>query len=286
MSKDAKRYSNPRLSQTLITVDLAKRLLANNKSNRKIKHHHLDRLCEEIRSGRWKFNGDAIRVAVDGNLLDGQHRLEAVVATNTPIHSVLIEDLPVDVYDTIDSGSKRTAGDVLYILGEKNPRSLAASLIVVDDLLRSGDIVSRSASNAQVVGLINKYPAIRDSLRWGDALKRLAPPSVVTALHYIFSVFSSPEKADTFFEFTETGINLTEWSPIYLLRQRLINNATSKSKLDKRYITALIIKAWNAWIKGQKIGALRFRELGNKKESFPAICCQTSSGAELNKVDN
>lgn len=62
-----------------ITPDRAKQLLEMNTRNRNVLHSNLDILTEEIRKGRFVANGDAIRIAKDGTILDGQHRLLACV---------------------------------------------------------------------------------------------------------------------------------------------------------------------------------------------------------------
>lgn len=118
-----------------VTPQMASTLLENNKRNRTLKRQHVAFLCEEIRNGRWKFNGDAIRVATDGSLIDGQHRLEAVVQTGIPIETLMVSGLDPDVFDTIDGGARRSNGDTLSVAGEKSGRNLAAALIVADDLL-------------------------------------------------------------------------------------------------------------------------------------------------------
>ena len=90
------------------------------------------------------------------------------------------------------------------------------------------------------------------------------------ALHYLFTK-RSKDKADLFFHQISTGENIDIFDPAYLLRQRMIDNATSKAKLSRRYISALFIKAWNAYYSGGQLKTLRFRETGDAAETFPDI---------------
>lgn len=255
-----------------ITPEFADELLENNPRNRPLKRLHLSFLCEEMRSGRWRFNGDTIRIAVDGSLLDGQHRLEAVRQTGVSIKTLLVTWVDADVFDTIDSGAKRSPGDTLAVFGEKNGRALAAALVVADDLLsgKTDFIRNIKISNAEVLNMLERHPDIRKSLKWGKAISRLAPASISVALHYIFSQRNTG-KADEFFHAIATGENLDMYNPAYLLRQRLIDNATAKGKITRRYTAALFVKAWNSWLAGTKLRCLRFREVGESQEPFPVV---------------
>lgn len=65
-----------------ITPELARQLLSNNKINRKIKPTIVERYAEQMEAGEWKFTGDTIKVDGEGMLLDGQHRLLAIIKCN------------------------------------------------------------------------------------------------------------------------------------------------------------------------------------------------------------
>ena len=255
-----------------ITPEIASAILENNPRNRPMKRLHVAFLCDEMRHGRWKFNGDTIRIGTDGSLIDGQHRLEAVRQTGVAIKALLVNGLDPAVFDTIDGGAKRSAGDTLSVAGEKNGRNLAAALVVADDLMTGKTDFFRliKVSNAEILNMLDRHPDIRKSVKWGKSLCRLAPFSVSVALHYIFSR-SAPEKADEFFHAVATGESLEIHNPAYLLRQRLIDNATAKGKITRRYTAALFVKAWNSWRAGGKLKYLRFREVGEAAEPFPAV---------------
>lgn len=66
-----------------ITPDIAKTMLGENVNNRRISHDNVNMFAREMRNGEWRFNGEAIKFSKDGRLLDGQHRLLAVIAALT-----------------------------------------------------------------------------------------------------------------------------------------------------------------------------------------------------------
>lgn len=143
-------------SMTTITPDMASDLLNKNTGNRPIKKQHLEFICEEIRCGRWQVNGDAIRIAIDGTLIDGQHRLAAVVRTGISITTMIVSGVEKSAFETIDSGASRSNADTLAVLGEKNTRNLAAALLLVKDLLDGNTSFAHviKTSNTEIIGLI------------------------------------------------------------------------------------------------------------------------------------
>ena len=96
-----------------ITPEIAKTMLGENVNNRRISRDNVNLFAREIRNGEWRFNGEAIKFGKDGRLLDGQHRLLAVIAADKPLTTLVIRGLEDETQQTMDSGKTRTLGDVL-----------------------------------------------------------------------------------------------------------------------------------------------------------------------------
>lgn len=257
-----------KFEQITITPDGAKKMLQKNFGNRTMSLRHVTFLANEIIGGRWKVNGDPIRFGKDGRLLDGQHRLAAVVKSGKPIESVVISGFGQDIFDTIDCGKKRCAADALSCLGEKNSVRVASALTLVDRYLtcRLGRSHSRVYSNTEVEALLDKHPGIRESIMTGVKAKGLIFGSIVDACNYLFRQ-KDQDLAELFFRRVLRGISLSDNDPEYVLRSRLVKNATATAKLDRITMFALCVKAWNAVRSGRKIKALRWDD----DEDFPTI---------------
>jgi len=116
---------------TTVTPEWAEETLKKNIGNRPLNVQHVDKLAKEMTNGRWKVNGDTI--CLNGSrVIDGQHRLHAVVQSGITIETLVVEGLSSDVFDTKDVGKRRSAGDTLGVAGEKNACRLAAALILID----------------------------------------------------------------------------------------------------------------------------------------------------------
>lgn len=254
---------------TKITPADAERMLQLNTGNRPVNKHHVALLAREMKLGRWKVNGDTI--CMNGTrLIDGQHRLMAVVESGHAIETLLVEGVDSDVFDTKDVGRRRSASDTLAVRGEIDTKKLAAALIVVDRYMTGRMTQCVRYTNIEVEGLLVKYPGVRESIGKTRETKRLVAASVLTACHYLFA-HKDPLAADKFVVDLIGGHNLKEGDPVYVLRERLMNNALAKAKLDKNYIMALLIKAWNHRRDENTIRHLRFRQEGEAREVFPVV---------------
>jgi len=54
-------------------------MLEANQHNRPLSDGHVHRIADQIKAGKWKFNDGTIKVAENGDILDGQHRCWAVI---------------------------------------------------------------------------------------------------------------------------------------------------------------------------------------------------------------
>jgi len=136
------------MKATIVTMtrDLAKDYLSRNTENRKVKRKTITFYKNQMSNGTWKENGEPIIIDKNGVIKDGQHRLMAVVETGYAYRVPVISGISPDVMDTIDTGTNRSAGDVLELEGFKYSAILAS---VIKKVLQNGSS-SRSAKNCNV----------------------------------------------------------------------------------------------------------------------------------------
>ena len=109
-----------------ITPKIAAQLLEQNTGNRKISKANYSRVAESMRAGEWELNGEAIKIARDGRILDGQHRLLAAAKNNLCFQTLIVYGLPDQTQDTMDMGKSRSATDVLSIKGYSSVNNLSS----------------------------------------------------------------------------------------------------------------------------------------------------------------
>lgn len=250
-----------------ITPDEARRLLAKNKGNRPISESHVALFAGEILKGRWALNGSSIVLNGD-RLIDGQHRLHAIIRANKPIQTVIVEGVSSDVFDTIDVGKKRKTADVLAIRGEKASLALAATCSLV--LRVENGVMSHRGGNTfttlDIEDCLRRHPRIRESLHKAILYKQLCAASMMAMVHYFGSRLDE-DAADEFLRQVGTGIGLNAGDPAYVLREKLLANRTSMKKFDTPMLCAFYIKAWNAYREGRQIALLKMKD----GEDYPVI---------------
>ncbi|MBB2892111.1 hypothetical protein [Flexivirga oryzae] len=114
-----------------ITPAKAAALLESNTSNRPLSRATVRVFAEAMKRGEWKTTHQGIAVDTNGLLVDGQHRLAAIVEADLPVKRTVFTEVSPDSFDVLDTGKKRNAADVLAIEGEKNTLLLAAMLRTV-----------------------------------------------------------------------------------------------------------------------------------------------------------
>ena len=111
-----------------ITPELASHWLSKNTDNRKLRKYRAADLAEAMKDGKWASNGESISFDTRGVLVDGQHRLQAIL--NSGIRATIAVVLGVDpkARPTVDTGLKRTASDNLTMRGEMYATQLASTI--------------------------------------------------------------------------------------------------------------------------------------------------------------
>lgn len=107
-----KTISNIKSAQfTTITPALASEWLEKNTENRRKRGTYITAMAAAMRRGEWKPTHQGIAFSKDGTLLDGQHRLEAIVKAKINLEMLVVVGLEPSSFSVIDVGSKRTMAD-------------------------------------------------------------------------------------------------------------------------------------------------------------------------------
>ena len=102
--------------------------LENNDGNRKLRPTHVDFLTRIITSGQWQITHQGIAIGKSGRLLDGQHRLRAVIKANMSVPMMVATGVDDVTYKAMDAGvAPRTMSELLNT--ERRPTSCATTMM-------------------------------------------------------------------------------------------------------------------------------------------------------------
>jgi len=247
-----------------IGPDQAKQILRLNTENfRKPDKTRVDSYAKEMLSGNWQINGDTIKI--NGRvLLDGQHRLMAIVKSKVSIQTIVVRGLETDG-KTIDRGKPRSISQWCSHNGIKNAKIIASSakLCVAYEkgmwgkkTIQANDII-----DSEIFDFIeNNNTGLQFCVRAAVRVK-VVSGSMLAALLYVGCEARDPmenEMAAWFCKALSTGENLTEEDSVLHLRNKLISQKP-QSRMDAFMQRALLTIAWNNTVAGEPCSAFGFR---------------------------
>jgi hypothetical protein len=235
----------------LVDAATATEWLKANSHNRRLRNGRVDQMSRDMIKGNWDDNGETIKFSRTGVLLDGQHRLSAVIQSDTVQVFTVIAGLEDKVRRSVDTGGKRTVGDQLTLHGRDNGTTLAS--------------VARFAMQMQAYPRtfvptdieLTEIAENDEKLQW--VVNNVTPklPAILgspTLRSYVYRVLHEvdPDACATFFSKLTTLDKLPQDSPILALYRRLANPDTRKDGFKGRVaqVTCYFI-AWNAWRAGE-----------------------------------
>src|SRR5256714_11989408 len=164
-----------------ITPKKAAEYLERNTANRPLSARTVREFAAAMRRDEWRITHQGIAVDTTGALVDGQHRLAAIIEADMPVEIAVFTEVPEGAFDVLDTGRRRNAADVLAIEGEKSAVTLAAMVRTVwlyenrPELNWSGG--DAGVSNHQIVATLQQHPKLRDFVGGGEQIA--APPRMI-----------------------------------------------------------------------------------------------------------
>lgn len=255
------------LSVEQITPKIAKEWLESNVHNRKLSERLVDTYAETMAAGEWVLNGEPIIFDRDGKLQSGQHRLWAVIASGTTIHSVIVRGAdPLGLF-SLDTGRKRRVTDALTLQGESDVAVLGNAL---NWLWRYSaglmDMPGITSTTTHLLRVLEENPDIREFVRLSHRVRGKVPipTGMIAALMFVFTNINAKE-AEAFYELLVTGENLDSKHPVFALRRWLTRTKLESKRPTQRLVAAITIKAWNAYRRHEDVASLRWAA----NEAFP-----------------
>lgn len=255
----AERISKPRTKETLMTPESALAILerfqaAEKKgeaANRPVSDGRVEMLKRAILDGCWKLTHQGIAIDYNGILIDGQHRLWAIVEAKTAVPILVTTDADPETMPVIDRGRSRSLGNVLHLLGESYGGTKASIARILGAFLAgngSSDPKFYRQSDEQV---INTVSAFKDDIDWFISKRRPgAFSSAPLAAVMVFAHRSFPKELSELSEKFIGGLGLSKGDPIHTLREKIIGDTSDV--LLRRYPSKITLMrySWNAFAHG------------------------------------
>tara|TARA_R110000803_G_scaffold106505_1_gene174582 strand:- start:193 stop:1011 length:819 start_codon:yes stop_codon:yes gene_type:complete len=250
---------------TTITPPMASVMLASNTANRKLNNRHVEFLADQILSGKWQNNGQTIVIADDGTLMDGQHRLSAIVKANKSTKLGLCTGAPRSAMASIDNGKLRSTYDVLSMINAPYAALISSAMQILYKF-DHGEISfqgggTKKMPNTVALSALNQMQSLVDI----DILARLAKltsrntrlkPSNLFAAFYLIAMKYGQEFVEDFAEKINNGGDYPK-SPTTAIGQIVARVQVQGRTVHRIYDFALLLSGFEKWINGNTMSLYR-----------------------------
>jgi len=261
--------ATPRLSLEEITPSRAEQYLRKNHTNRPVKLGNVLKLKTDLEQGNFKLTHQGIAFDWHGNLIDGQHRLMAIIESGVTVSMYVTYNCDPDIFKVIDSGSTRNTNDVLKLLGVANYSAVAAGIRLIlwayDRYASQNSIYGKkvyknyTTTNAETAEFYTKNSTVLDELASTARVLRaqnnaLMHSSILAFLFLAKQVNRSEANAYDFISRIASGANLKSGS-VELALSKFINirHLDLQGYKKGEFMLMAYIKAYNRYLSGDSL---------------------------------
>jgi hypothetical protein len=266
----------------------------NTDRNRRLRPHLAAVYAKDMTEGNWRLSNDAICFDRNDILINGQHRLKAVVLSGTRQQFFVIRGMDPLAFEYIDIGPSRTVADVLTIKGQKNANAVAAITAKAAGYTKAGYLnssIARSGLNGTVGGPLHvsrkdkiHVTEVLSEIHYGAELgKRLSKagqrlglaPAQIGFLYVLYQSWHTGIE-----DFIERAVNLRgdargDSDPARRVGLRLVDaqSSTDVDKLSPAVQFGYLVIAANADFQQRSLGKLQWR----RRNLYPQPVVQVAS---------
>lgn len=273
-----------------ITPAKANQYLKTSIGNRNISKAVVNSYAVTMKRGEWMLNGESIVFDKEGHLINGHHRLHAIIQAEVPIETFVTRGVANEAFVTFDCGRHRTIGQLIGMQQVKNYNAVASAVNVAEALINGqkvGDNNSGKKNGRSNLSVMDNFNQDRDLYIWAGQTgyniacrTRLLDSSIIGgSLYYLYKYCNyDKEFIIDFFE------KITSWDTsdnemLNILRKRLAKEKLSvTTKTPKRILFALIVKTWNYYVTGNIVKTLKFTE---ESEEYPRYIKNEVKGSSV-----
>lgn len=209
-----------------ISPAMATLLLSNQAPNRTLSSAVVASYADAMRRGLWRLTNQGIALDTTGRLIDGQHRLAAVIESGCTVQMMMARGVPAEYRDLIDAGRAQRASDRLTASGIKNANNKVSIVHMMLTSMRLRRSRMDTADHREVI------EAIDSDL---DLVVQNGKSGIGTAVRAaLFIAWTQGSRGEEFVRQMMTGEGLSNGMAAYVLRERLFRTKTTRSIRDSR----------------------------------------------------
>jgi hypothetical protein len=250
-----RKAGKTRITETvLVTVKMARAMqhLGLHKKNRKVMQSKVAMIAHIMLEGRFRAI-EPMRFDWDGEFRDGQHRSDAVISSGVAIKFDVTFGMDPEDFHFIDTGMRRNGAQFLDLDGIKHASKVATIVRMLYRIESGGMMLDDHAVYLRGVELADELMSRAIAAAFRLRRKDIIASSAAVAYRMIATGSRRKLSVDEFWDRFVLGDMLETSSPIYKLRERFAKGQIWRVNqyLYQTQHAAWIIKAWNAWVRGE-----------------------------------
>jgi hypothetical protein len=262
------------IKRTWVTPAKAKKLLDRGGVNRNLSPSAVEKLRKDMESGRWADDtAETVKVSAEGQVLDGQHRLEALAGSDLDgLYFWIATGVPAPAQEFMDLGKPRNVRDILSL---RHPdiqnltvvgaiaRWLVAAPIVGEGGSFLNQIKASGITTHEIVDRFEEDPegiqvAATEAKDFNNSCPAF-PPTVVGYVWYQIDQVDPGAAAEFFKAMRTLSFNIGDdpRKAVYEKAQVLYRNPdiSNGSKELSAMLAAILTRGYNAWATGKELRA-------------------------------
>lgn len=234
-----------------VTPEQAAAWLAAQGKNRPVNRGRVAAFARQMKNGGWRVTHQGIAFDEDGGLVDGQHRLAAVIEAGVSVAMMATWGISRDVMKSaVDRQSKRTAAHAFSIDGETNAHAKSAVCRTLWTLENADIGYSDASDHDALTAVLERHrPAIEHCLAQSGSLRPNAPVVAVSVLMFYGN------RGEEWYRGLVTGESLGAGDPRLHLRNWLLTGkklfGTGRGASMVIEVLARSLSAADAWLNGE-----------------------------------
>lgn len=264
--------TSPYTQTEMIDPQTAQSYLTRNIGNRKINDKVVGLYTRLMRDGKWILSNYSIVFSDTNILLNGQHRLTAVIKSGVTCPFSVQRGVPEMNKKYMDNGHLRTAANALELDGVLNAVRIASIIRSLYNLRKKTILAVTGQTRYSNGDISDEYFAHSDFYnKVQDEAHRLYPKGRVLNISEYGSLIAylsadlhhDFDKVVSFFR-EVAGVNTPTNNVTTMLRIAILTDKMSRYRMTRERRMKLIIKAWNTWLIGKQVKQLSWNSVQEK----------------------
>lgn len=214
--------------------------------NRNVRQRNIDYLAAQMKAGLWRRTHQGIAFDAEGHLIDGQHRMWAVIESGVTIETMVTRGVAAEDVAVVDGGLARDFNDVAHYSGwelDNNQATIAKILVL-------GPGLAHRKIPPEV--LVEWHGFYRDQVDFANKLRLSCRPTTGKSITlFMAAAFArayphvGPEMLARFGEVLKSGqITVEADRAAFVLRDAWLTSRLGKSATEQYLKTEAAIRAF------------------------------------------